>query len=130
MRTILLVEDDTAQRELVRRVLEPRGYELAEAATGEAAVELLSHKDYAAILLDLRMPGGSGEWVIQWILTNRPHLKPRILVITGDLLSPGLDAFLERVQLPMLGKPYLLGDLVAAVEKIVTGKEGSGLEKA
>jgi two-component system cell cycle sensor histidine kinase/response regulator CckA len=117
-RTILLIEDEEAQRELVKRVLETRGYELTDAANGQEGIRKLSAGDYDAILLDLRMPQGSGEIVIQWIIANRPELRPRILVMTGDLLSPGLEAFLERVQVPMLPKPYMLADLVQAVAKI------------
>ena len=74
------------------------------------------------IITDLRMPGGSGEFVIQWILANRQHLRSRVLIVTGDLLSPGLEAFLEKVQIPMLPKPYLLADLIQLVEGIADGR--------
>ena len=118
-KSILLVENEPAQRELVRHVLEPRGCSITEAGDGAAAIKELATGTFAAILLDLRMPHASGEMVIQWVLANRPEVKPQILVVTGDVLSPGLDAFLDRAQIPMLCKPYLLADLVSAVEKII-----------
>ena len=121
MKPILLIEDEPAQRELVRHVLEPRGFEVTEAQNGREGIAHLERCEYAVIILDLRMPGGSGEFVIQWILANRIHLRSRILVCTGDLLSPGLEVFLSRVQLPMLPKPYLLGQLIEAVERIAAG---------
>ncbi len=121
MRPILLIEDEQAQRELVRHVLEPRGFEVTEAENGVQGIALLERREYAVIILDLRMPGGSGEFVIQWILANRIHLRSRVLICTGDLLSPGLEAFLNKVQLPMLPKPYLLGQLIEAVEGIAQG---------
>jgi CheY-like chemotaxis protein len=119
MPKILLIEDDDAQRELVRHVLEPHGLEIREAENGAAGIRALGETEFDAILVDLRMPKLSGEFVIQWIVANRPDLRDRILVITGDLLSPGLDAFLDTVQVPMLAKPYLLNDLVEAVKKLV-----------
>jgi CheY-like chemotaxis protein len=120
-RPILLIEDEQAQRELVRHVLEPRGFEVTEAQNGAEGIAHLERREYAVIILDLRMPGGSGEFVIQWILANRIHLRCRVLICTGDLLSPGLEVFLNKVQLPMLAKPYLLGQLIEAVEHIAEG---------
>jgi len=116
---ILLIEDEQAQRELVRHVLEPRGFDVAEAKNGREGIALLEKREFAVIVLDLRMPGGSGEFVIQWILANQIHLRSRVLVVTGDLLSPGLDVFLNKVEVPMLPKPYLLAQLIEAVERIV-----------
>ena len=116
---VLLIEDDAAQRELVHHVLEPYGFEVREASTGDAGIKQIVENDFHALLIDLRMPKLSGEFVIQWVLANRPQLRERILVITGDLLSPGLDAFLASAKVPMLAKPYLLSDLVDAVKKIV-----------
>jgi len=120
-RPILLIEDEQAQRELVRHVLEPRGFEVTEAQNGGEGIAFLERKEFAVIILDLRMPGGSGEFVIQWILANRIHLRNRVLICTGDLLSPGLEVFLSKLELPMLAKPYLLGQLIEAVEKIAGG---------
>jgi CheY-like chemotaxis protein len=121
VKSILLIEDEQAQRELVRHVLEPRGFEVTEAQNGGEGIAYLERREYAVILLDLRMPGGSGEFVIQWILANRIELRSRVLIVTGDLLSPGLEVFLNKVKLPMLPKPYLLGQLIAAVESIAAG---------
>ena len=121
MRPILLIEDEQAQRELVRTVLEPRGFEVTEAQNGGEGIAHLERQEFAVIILDLRMPGGSGEFVIQWILANRIHLRNRVLVCTGDLLSPGLEIFLSKLQLPMLPKPYLLAQLIEAVERIADG---------
>jgi CheY-like chemotaxis protein len=103
---------------LVRHVLEPRGFEVTEAQNGAEGIAHLERREYTVIILDLRMPGGSGEFVIQWILANRIHLRNRVLICTGDLLSPGLEVFLSKLQLPMLPKPYLLGQLIEAVERI------------
>ena len=99
-------------------MLEPRGFDVTEARNGREGIAFLEQKEFAVIVMDLRMPGGSGEFVIQWILANRIHLRSRVLVVTGDLLSPGLEVFLSKVELPMLSKPYLLAQLIDAVERI------------
>ena len=111
--------------QLVHHVLEPHGFEVQEASTGDAGIKQIVATAFDVLLIDLRMPKLSGEFVIQWVLANRPQLRDRILVITGDLLSPGLDAFLASVKVPMLAKPYLLSDLVDAVKKIVDAPKTS-----
>ncbi len=122
---VLLIEDEQAQRELVCHVLGPRGFDVTEAKNGREGIACLERKEFAVIITDLRMAGGSGEFVIQWILANRIHMRSRILVVTGDLLSPGLEIFLSKLELPMLSKPYLLSDLIAHVDRIASQSRAS-----
>ncbi len=124
-KSVLVIEDEPAQRSLICDVLQPHGYELFEAENGEAAIRQLARADFNAILVDLRMPGGSGEFVVQWILANRRDLKRRVLIVTGDVLSKGAQAFLNKVQIPLLAKPYNVSELVKAVEKMIDGEPES-----
>lgn len=60
-RRLLVVDDVMANRTLLRELLEPLGFAVAEAATGEAALALAAENTIAAVLLDLRLPGISGS---------------------------------------------------------------------
>jgi len=113
-----MIENDSSQRELMRTILENRGFEVSEACCGRDGIECLAERDFAAIILDLRMPDGNGELVVQWIIQNRIHLRSRILIVTGEVMTPAMEAFLERLQLLMLPKPYLLADFVRIVEAL------------
>ena len=76
--TILLVEDETALRELVQEILEKRGYHVIEAATGVEALEVWKErKDEIDLLFtDMMMPDGiSGRELAERILQERPELK-------------------------------------------------------
>ena len=55
---ILVVDDKEDNRVLVRKVLKLRGYEIIEAATGEAAVNVAQTELPDLILMDIRLPGG------------------------------------------------------------------------
>jgi CheY-like chemotaxis protein len=121
MTQILHVDDMPDHRELVRAILEPAGYQVTSVESGEEAVRELARSDFAVILLDLQMPNGRGELVIQWILEHRPHLKPRILVTSGDTLSPGLDALMRKLEIQWLPKPYNIGHLRREVQRISAG---------
>ncbi len=57
---ILTVDDDPQIRSLLRRLLEPEGYKVTEAANGREARSLLSQHDFDLVLLDLNLPEVDG----------------------------------------------------------------------
>lgn len=105
-------------RTLIHSILAPLGYDTVPAPDGRAAIQHLAQTDYDAILVDLGLPDVRGEMVIQWVLSNRPQLKPRILVVTGVVLTAGLEAMLESLKIPVIRKPFGNQQLIAAVESI------------
>ena len=117
MRNLLLIEDVAAQRDLVAQVLHRREFAVTSVGDGRDGILHLQQQDFDAILLDLRLPGCSGEFVVQWILAHRVHLRSRILIVTGDLSAPGLAYFHDQ-KIPVLQKPYSLEQLIKAVETI------------
>ncbi len=76
--TILLVEDETALRELVQEILERRGYRVLEASSGVEALRVWAeHKDSIDLLFtDMMMPEGvSGRELAERVLEDRADLK-------------------------------------------------------
>jgi CheY-like chemotaxis protein len=115
---ILVVDDDPMLRELSRCFLEPEGYTVSEAASGKLAAEALMKEGFDVITTDLRMPAASGETLIQWILAHQPHMRPRILIITGDPMAKDLRALLDKLGIPVLPKPYSRDQLLAAIRRV------------
>jgi two-component system, cell cycle sensor histidine kinase and response regulator CckA len=117
-RTIFVVEDEPTLRALVRRVLERGGYEVIEASTGLAALELWKERKIQVDLLltDMVMPDGiSGRQVADKMKADNPHLK--VIYSTGysaDLMGKDM-ALQEGVNL--LQKPYSPQKLVETVRK-------------
>jgi CheY-like chemotaxis protein len=122
-RRILVIDDEPEVRTLSRKMLEMAGYRVSEAASGQLAAEALMNDTFDAILTDLRMASGSGETLIQWILLNRPLLGSRILIVTGDPRAKPLLAFVSRINIPMLSKPYTRAQLLDAVAKLIRAAE-------
>jgi len=75
--TILVVEDSAGLRKLVTRALEPAGYTVLGAATGEEALRLLEghEKDVHLLLSDVVMPGMGGRQLAEQIAQTRPGMK-------------------------------------------------------
>ena len=82
--TIVLVEDDTSVRNLVRRVLKSRGYEVLAAGDGGDALRVASDVDFLAdlVLTDIMMPEMSGRERVEALHTGRRAL--RVLYMSGD----------------------------------------------
>jgi CheY-like chemotaxis protein len=114
--TILVVEDEPTLRALVRKVLERVGFEVVEAPTGLAALELWNekHPHVDLLLTDMIMPDGiSGRQLAEKLKAENPKLK--VIYTTGysaDLL--GSEIVLVD-GLNFLQKPYPPQKLVQTV---------------
>jgi CheY-like chemotaxis protein len=97
---ILLVDDDSAIRRILRRVLSGEGYTVLTAANGEEALQLASADHFDLVLLDLNMPEKDG-WETFEELTECHPLLP-VIVITArpnqifPALAAGVGALLEK----------------------------------
>jgi two-component system, cell cycle sensor histidine kinase and response regulator CckA len=102
--TILLVEDDAAVRETIRRILTLDGYEVLEAVDGSVGLGMLeSHEGRIdAVITDAVMPGMTGRTVLERARALRPECK-RLLMsgYTGDEMarrgiSPANVTFIQK----------------------------------
>jgi two-component system cell cycle sensor histidine kinase/response regulator CckA len=114
--TILVVEDEPTLRALVRKVLERVGYEVIEAPTGLAALELWkqNHPRVDLLLTDMVMPDGiSGRQLGEKLKAENPKLK--VIYTTGysaDMLG---NDFKLKEGVNFLQKPYPPQKLVQTV---------------
>jgi DNA-binding NtrC family response regulator len=79
--SMLVVEDDEAMRDACSQVLTREGYTVAEAVTGNQAMEVLGRRVFDLVILDVRMPGPSGMEILAWLKTESPATQ--VIVITG-----------------------------------------------
>ncbi len=82
MSRILVVDDSKTQRMLARMILESEGYEVVEAEDGPGALAAASQESPDCILLDLNLPGESGQEVMQ-ALHQEGHSMPVIIFSAG-----------------------------------------------
>ena len=121
---ILLVDDEPAVLDLLESVFRNTGNWLDIAHNGLEALGLMANGRYDVILSDLRMPGLGGEELHEWMSRNRPDLLERTVYLTGDAVTPGTQAFLERAGRPYLLKPFHIADLLRLVRELAAGKAG------
>jgi CheY-like chemotaxis protein len=108
-KSVLVVDDDAAVRQSVRKVLEGAGYEVAAASDGEEAVVQFVPEQIDLVLLDLSLPLRNG-WDVFERLTARYPFVP-VIIITGmpgqyrTALAAGAGALMEKpIDVPALLK--------------------------
>ena len=115
---ILVIEDEPSVVAFLRAALERRGYTVVDASSGEEGLERLSGGRFAGVISDIRMPGAvNGAEVHDWIQKNRPELRTKVILISGDTANSETQAFLARSGTPCIVKPFRVQQLISAVEK-------------
>jgi CheY-like chemotaxis protein len=104
MSTVLIAEDNAVNRELLRELLEIRGYAVVEACNGAEALQMIEQAPPDILLLDLGMPVMDGTAVVRRIRENPRLAKLPVLAVTayamqGDkekIVSSGFDGYLSK----------------------------------
>ena len=83
MRKILVAEDDLASRELIREILEARGYEVVEVGDGQEAVQKIAEKKPDLVLLDIQMPLLDGFGVLRQLRQDSRFASLPVVAVTS-----------------------------------------------
>ena len=106
---LLVVDDETAIGDFLVDALGAEGISVTAAPSGRAAQQAILAEEFDAVLTDLRMPDIDGDKLIEFIFNNRPALKGRVVVMTGDALNAQNKAI--PIDLPVITKPIDLAAL-------------------
>jgi two-component system repressor protein LuxO len=87
MNKILIVEDNVALCKFYSRVLDQTGVHVTQTNSCQAALEYLEQDIPNLILLDLRLPDGSGQTIIDYIKSHPTHCTTHIVVISAETHS-------------------------------------------
>jgi two-component system, NtrC family, response regulator AtoC len=112
---ILIVDDEDYMREVVRAALKNAGFEVDEAADGNSALTMLRQHPYNVIITDLRLPGQSGEAILEEAISLFPETVVIVMTGFGNIQS-AVEA-IRRGAFDYLPKPFQLDELVMRVEK-------------
>ena len=107
-----MVDNEEADRGLLRNVLQPLGFEIREAANGYDCLDLLAAGlQPDVVLLDLAMPGMDG-WETLRRLRALPGLAPQVAIVSANAFDRGLDQGLGIGAQDFIVKPWRQGELL------------------
>jgi CheY-like chemotaxis protein len=102
----LVVDDERSILSLIVRVLKASGYQVDGVTRAQLALEKLRQQRYDLIISDIRMPDMDGPACEEKVRAMDAALAERIIFITGDVLSPTTQAFLETWEGRSIKKPF------------------------
>lgn len=120
---ILLVEDMEINQRLASAVLEASGHEVDVLSDGADAILAVQKIDYDVVLMDVQMPGMDGVTATRQIraLDHASRAVP-IIAMTANVLPAQIAAFKLAGMDDHVGKPFKRTDLLAAIDRAVTGR--------
>lgn len=121
--SILLVDDDSDNRALLRPMLEKAGWQVIEAINGHTALAQLQHQRPALMLLDLMMPELDGFGVIDELQAKPEWRSLPIVVLTAKNMTPNEQQYLNQYVERVLQKgAYSREQLVIEIRDLLAAK--------
>ncbi len=102
--SILVVDDEVAVNNNIRKILAKKGYQVDQAVTREEAMARIGDKEYSLVLLDLRIPGVKGLELLEAIGEQNPQAK--VIIITGYASIETAVAAARKGAIDYLPKPF------------------------
>lgn len=104
---ILVADDEESLRVALERFLSSEGHSVVAVGSGSEAIwRAEGDEQFDVLLIDLRMPDVSGQQLFERWRRERRELSDRVVFITGDIVSPDLQAFLQATGRPYISKPF------------------------
>jgi CheY-like chemotaxis protein len=120
--TVLVVEDNDMNMQLVEYLLEEGGYAIVKATSGEEALAIT--RDAAApapdlILMDIHLPGMDGLSVVRQMKTDSRTERVPILALTAHAMRGDKDRFLDAGCDGYISKPIDVKTFLSSIEQYI-----------
>jgi two-component system phosphate regulon response regulator PhoB len=124
-----MVEDEPEVREMIRFILEPKGYRIDEAENTQEARRLLTQHSYDLILMDWMLPGRSGLDLTRELKQKARSDTPPIIMLTArteesdkvDGLDSGADDYIT--------KPFSPREMLARIKAVIRRNKGDQVDR-
>jgi len=123
---ILVVDDDSGIRELVKKYLEENNFLITTAISAEDAKEKISIIKFDLIVLDIMMPGKSG---LQFTLENRKNINTPIILLTAKGQANERVEGLETGADDYLPKPFEPKELILRIKNILNKTKNTNIKR-
>jgi two-component system response regulator HydG len=106
MKKILVVDDEKPIREMLRKFLTRKGYEVFDADNGDDAIKIVQEKAPYVVLLDIRMPKSDGLEVLKKIKAIKPEIG--VIMVTAVSEIEIAEKCMEQGAFDYITKPICL----------------------
>ena len=119
---ILVVDDRASDREILGQILTDKGFNVATAADGDEAIQMVKSNHHDIIFMDVKMPGKDGFTTFEVIRSIDP--EARVIFMTGFVDEEPIRQAIDSGAYPIAYKPFDMTDILKLVRKTVTETPG------
>ncbi len=119
MAKILIVDDSSLSRRMMRGILQSDGHEVIEATDGMSAIERYFVDQPDLVVLDLVMTGMTGEEVLEKL--RQMDREARVIVASADLQTMTRQRVEEAGAVGFVNKPFIAATVLNAVNAVLKG---------
>ena len=116
---VLVVEDEPTVARLIADVLEDEGIQADMLFDGREALDRALRQPYDLVICDMKMPGMDGQHFYRSLARAQSPLLQPFLFVTGDVIAPQTQEFLEQNRLPHVAKPFRVEELAEKVRQVL-----------
>ena len=120
--TVLIVDDDTGIRGYLRRVLEPLGFFVLEAATFECALSTIETIPVNVVVLDVGLDGRSGFDLLEFMRLDPKFNDVPVLILTGFFPSMAEQLLIKEHRAVVFYKPEGRGGVLRHLGRMMSGR--------
>ena len=121
---ILIIDDEENILTVLRKALQREGYETEAVLEARKGLNILSSSEFHLVLCDIGMPRMNGIEFYREIEERFPGMADRILFMTGEILSPSIQEFLQEQHVSIIAKPFDLSALYQGVHDALERSSG------
>src|SRR5882762_5954796 len=123
MSTILLAEDNAINRELLREILETRGYTVLEACDGQQALQMIEQAPPDIVLMDIGMPILDGFATLSRIRQNPRLTSLPVVAVTAYAMQGDREKIIDAGFNGYLSKPVNFHSLGMELERLLDNQQ-------
>jgi DNA-binding NtrC family response regulator len=114
---ILVVDDDAIVIKSCKRILEAEGFEVSTVPGADKALEVLKNSDFDILLIDVKMPGRDGMYLMREIKKNWPEIPT--IVMSGYPTPETITEVLRLGATLFIPKPFKPDELIKSVRQVL-----------
>jgi CheY-like chemotaxis protein len=119
MATVLVVEDNEMNMQLVEYLLEEGGFDILKASSGEEALQLTHDQTPDLVLMDIHLPGMDGLSVVRQMKEDSRTKMIPILALTAHAMRGDRDRFLQAGCDGYISKPIDVKTFVPSIQRYI-----------
>ena len=125
---ILVVDDEEIVLESCEAVLEEAGFEAVLVPSADKALEALKYDDFALLLIDVKMPGHDGMYLIEEVKKHW-SVKP-VIVMSGYYTAETINEAIRMGAATFIAKPFEPEELIATIKRVIEKEECHGKKES